>query len=80
MLNADINVIALVKGRERYVFLYTDENCQKALSTLGRFVSNQELSFNCYDAAVLSQKIRQTRDLVKKKENRRFSFPPPPAL
>src|SRR6188474_1852794 len=56
----DINVLALVKGEERYIFLYDDEHKSDALRTLGRFASNPELSFSWYDAAVLSQRIRQT--------------------
>jgi hypothetical protein len=56
----EINVLALVKGKERYIFLFDDEHRAEALRTLGRYASNQELSFTWYDAAVLSQKIRQT--------------------
>jgi hypothetical protein len=52
-------MLALVKGSERYVFLYTEANRAETLRTLGRFASNPELSFSWYDAAVLSQKIRQ---------------------
>jgi hypothetical protein len=56
----DINVLALVKGKERYIFLFDDDNRAEALRTLGRYASNSDLSFTWYDAAVLSQKIRQT--------------------
>lgn len=59
-MTQDINVLALVKGEERYIFLYDDEHRAQALRTLGRFASNPELSFSWYDAAVLSQRIRQT--------------------
>lgn len=55
----DINVLALVKGAERYVFLYDDASRAETLRVLGRYASNPELSFTWYDAAVLSQKIRQ---------------------
>ena len=55
----EINVLALVKGEERYVFLYKDECRSEVLRTLGRFASNPDLSFTWYDAAVLSQRIRQ---------------------
>ncbi len=58
-VSQDINVLALVKGSERYVFLYDDASRAETLRTLGRFASNPELSFTWYDAAVLSQKIRQ---------------------
>ena len=59
-MTQDINVLALVKGEERYIFLFDDEHRAEALRTLGRFASNPELSFSWYDAAVLSQRIRQT--------------------
>ena len=58
-MTQDINVLALVKGTERYVFLYDDSSRAETLRVLGRFASNPELSFTWYDAAVLSQKIRQ---------------------
>jgi hypothetical protein len=54
----DINVLALVKGEERYIFLFDDEHRSDALRTLGKFASNPELSFSWYDAAVLSQRVR----------------------
>ena len=57
-MSEDINVLALVKGEERYLFLYNDDNRSETLRTLGRYASNAELSFSWYDAAVLSQKIR----------------------
>jgi hypothetical protein len=58
-VSQDINVLALVKGEERYIFLFDDNHRAEALRTLGRYASNPELSFTWYDAAVLSQKIRQ---------------------
>ena len=64
-MNQDINVLALVKGSERYVFLYDDSSRAETLRVLGRYASNPDLSFTWYDAAVLSQKVRQ--------ESREFS-------
>lgn len=58
-MTQDINVLALVKGTERYVFLFDDDNRAETLRTLGRYASDPELSFSWYDAAVLSQKVRQ---------------------
>jgi hypothetical protein len=54
-----INVVALVKDAERYIFLYDGESTPAVLQTLGRFAANPELSFTWYDAAVLSQKVRK---------------------
>jgi hypothetical protein len=54
-----VNVLALVKDSERYVFLYDEESAATLLRTLGKYASDRELSFSWYDAAVLSQKIRR---------------------
>ena len=58
-VSRDINVLALIKGEERYIFLYDDDNQAETLRTLGRFASDSELSFSWYDAAVLSQKVKR---------------------
>ena len=70
----DINVLALVKGEERYIFLFDDDNRAETLRVLGRFASNPDLSFTWYDAAVLSQKVR---DAVESSTNSRFELPLP---
>ena len=72
-MSEDINVLALVKGSERYVFLYDDSSRAETLRVLGRYASNPELSFTWYDAAVLSQKIRQ--ESQKFAPTRRFDLP-----
>ncbi|MEK7562532.1 MAG: hypothetical protein AAB509_02550 [Patescibacteria group bacterium] len=60
-MSKDINILALVKGSERYIFFYDDKSIGETLRVLGRFASNPDLSFTWYDAAVLSQKIRQEK-------------------
>ncbi|MDR1480769.1 MAG: hypothetical protein LBJ00_17730 [Planctomycetaceae bacterium] len=67
-MGQDVNVLALVKGEERYVFLYNDTSRSETLRTLGRYASNPELSFTWYDAAVLSQKIRQESQQLKREQ------------
>ena len=74
-MNDDINVLALVKGSERYVFLYDDDHRADTLRMLGRYASNPDLSFSWYDAAVLSQKIRQ--EYQDSLEHRRDTTPQP---
>ena len=54
----DVNVAAVVKGVERYVFFFRDADQAAALEVMGRFASNPELSFTWFDAAVMSRKIR----------------------
>jgi len=55
----DLHVTAVVKGNERYVFLWEDAEREELFRTLGRFASNPELSFSWYDAAVVSQRVRK---------------------
>jgi hypothetical protein len=78
-VSQDINVLALVKGAERYIFLYDDSNRAETLRTLGRYASDPELSFTWYDAAVLSQKIRQQTRSAEQ-TTRRFHTPQPSDL
>jgi hypothetical protein len=77
----DINVLALVKGEERYIFLFDDAHKSDALRTLGRFASNPDLSFTWYDAAVLSQRLRQSSEAEPAAAPKpRFELPSPGEL
>jgi len=74
-VSGEINVLALVKGEERYIFLFDDSKRAETLRMFGRYASNPELSFTWYDAAVLSQKLRQATS--KSKRPQRFELPQP---
>ena len=76
-MSKDINVLALVKGEERYIFLYDDQNRAETLRPLGRYASNPDLSFTWYDAAVLSQKIRKAAEAQPSQVSSRFDLPLP---
>ena len=58
-MEKEINVLALVKGEEKFVFLFDDSNRDQTLRQLARFAANPELDFSWYDAAMLSRKIRE---------------------
>ncbi|MFM8573903.1 MAG: hypothetical protein ACKOAU_20065 [Pirellula sp.] len=57
--NEQVNVIALVRGEEHYVFVFDPKRRTELLRLLGRYAADPTMSFNWYDAAVLSQKIRE---------------------
>jgi hypothetical protein len=57
-MSRQVNVVALVKNNERYLFLFDDESRDEVLQTMGRFAANDDLSFSWYDAAVLTQKVQ----------------------
>lgn len=84
-MGQEINVLALVKGEERYIFLFDDSNRTETLRMLGRYAADPELSFSWYDAAMLSQKIRDalpaislnaSKTTTSSHPQRRFSFDP----
>lgn len=54
-----VNVLALVRDGQKYVFLYDDASVETLLSQLAEFASDPELDFTWYDAAMLSQRVRQ---------------------
>ena len=57
-MDKEINVLALVKGEEKFMFLFDDQNRDETLRQLARFAADPELDFTWYDAAMLSRKIR----------------------
>ncbi|MDA7950564.1 MAG: hypothetical protein MPJ24_03665 [Pirellulaceae bacterium] len=64
-VNENIHVVALVKGKERFVFLFDENKHEEALRTFGRYASNPQLSFTWYDAAILGKRIRR---IIERKE------------
>lgn len=48
-----INGIVLVKGQERYVFLFADADQHHVPRAAGRMAANPEVSFTWYDAALV---------------------------
>ncbi|QDS89286.1 hypothetical protein CA51_32690 [Rosistilla oblonga] len=74
-MDKEINVLALVKGEEKFIFLYDDANRTETLRLLGRFAADPEIDFSWYDAAVLSKRIRDSIPAVVEEEpiHRRFA-------
>ena len=59
----DLNLLLLTKNDRRWLFIFDDDHRQETLRTFGRYANkwqtNSEHPFGWYDAAVLSQKVRQ---------------------
>lgn len=51
-----MNVLALVKDSERFIFFYDDASKVSLVQTLGRFAADKTLNFTWWDAALLSHK------------------------
>jgi hypothetical protein len=55
----EVNVLALVKGEERYVFIYDDVSRPALLDVFRDHAADPRLNFSWFDAAVLTEKARQ---------------------
>ena len=72
-MGREFNVLALIKGDERYVYVYDDESRPALLDAFRVQAADPALSLNWFDAAVLSQKAREQAPLVPPPEvGRRF--------
>ncbi len=58
-MRKELNVLALVKGNERYVFVYDDESRQPLIDAFRNQAADPRLSFTWFDAAVLTEKARE---------------------
>ena len=55
----ELNVLAMLKGKERYIFVYDDGSRPLLLDALRDYAAAPELSFNWFDAAVLTDRARE---------------------
>lgn len=57
--SSEVEVAALSTNGENYIILYSAKTKAQALRTLTAWAENPGLSFTWYDAALVSQKIRE---------------------
>lgn len=55
----EMNIVAIVKGDDRFVLLFDDDSFNEARRQIGRWAANPELSFTWYDAAAMTAKVRE---------------------
>jgi hypothetical protein len=58
----EFNILALIKGRERYIFVYDDASRVPLLDAFRDQAADPRLSFSWFDAAVLTEKARAQQD------------------
>ena len=52
-------MLALVKGKERFVFVYDESSRDKLIDTIRNQAADPETSLSWFDAAVLTERARQ---------------------
>ena len=55
----EFNVLALIKGEERYVYVYDDASHATLVEAFHLQAADPQLSFNWFDAVVLVQKAEE---------------------
>jgi hypothetical protein len=59
MVPHEFNVLALIKGQERYIFVYDDGSRKKLIDTFRDQAADPHLSLTWFDAVVLTEKARE---------------------
>jgi hypothetical protein len=55
----ELNVLALIKGEERYVYVYDDASRSLLIDNFRDQAADPQLSFTWFDAAILTDKARE---------------------
>lgn len=63
-LTQELNVIALFKGRERFIFVYDEESRDTLLDEIRNKAADPDVPINWFDAAVLTQRVREHDKVV----------------
>lgn len=58
----ELNVLALVKGQERYIFVYDDESRDRLIDAFRDQAASPRLSLTWLDALVLTRKAREQQE------------------
>jgi hypothetical protein len=54
----ELNVLALIKGGERYIFVYDDESRDALINDIRDKAADPAAPLNWFDAAVLTERVR----------------------
>jgi hypothetical protein len=58
-MSSEVNVLALVKGRDRYVYVFDDDSKQELIDAVRDHAADPRLSLSWFDASVLTRKARE---------------------
>ena len=58
-MSNELNVLALIKGQERYIFIYDDDSRAQLIDTFRDQAADPRLNLSWFDAMVLTKKARE---------------------
>lgn len=62
-------VLGVIRGGERYLFIFDEASFGATLHTFRRFANNPDLSFSWHDATILGERLRALRAKLSEFEN-----------
>ena len=74
-MTPELNILALIKGDERYVYVYDDSSRAALVEAVHEQAADPQLTLNWFDAVVLSQKAEEqarSRPDLEKAQTPRF--------
>lgn len=66
-MRREVNVLALLNGAERYVFVYDEASRPELIDTFRQWAADPQLGFNWFDAALMTEKARQQAAVAAEK-------------
>lgn len=64
-MHPEVNVLALVKGDDRFVYVYDDESQELTIDAIRDHAANPALSLTWFDAVVLTNRAREQVDMMR---------------
>jgi hypothetical protein len=58
----ELNVLALFKGSERYLFVYDDDSRDELIDDIRDKAADPAIPINWFDAAILTERVRNHQD------------------
>ncbi len=57
-MTQELNVLALIKGDERFIFVYDDDSTDTLIEDIRNQAADPAVALNWFDAAVLTERVR----------------------
>ncbi len=57
-MTQELNVLALIKGEERFIFVYDDDSKDSLINDIRDKAADPAVALNWFDAAVLTERVR----------------------
>ena len=57
-MTQELNVLALIKGSERFIFVYDDDSKAALVDDIRDKAADPAVALNWFDAAVLTERVR----------------------